>query len=51
MKFKNFMEEYGGWILIAIIALVALSTFVLPVLVAVGRSLWQWALSETVYWG
>ena len=41
----NFFEKYGYEILVTVAVIVVLICFVVPFVVGVGKSMWQWALS------
>ena len=45
-KIKDFIKKYGGYIAMAIMVVAVLVSFVIPLLVAIGRFMWDIAINN-----
>lgn len=45
-KIINFIKKYGGYILIAIMVIAFCVSFAIPLLVAMGRCMWDIAINN-----
>ena len=43
----KFIKDYALYIVLTIIVIAFVVAFFLPMLIGMGRDMWQWALSET----